>query len=136
VCTPASLARATSSSESRTTSRGGAQLLVRLVVPVEDEPLGRNTGAQRELELAARRDVGSQPFQCKQPHQGDVRKCLRPVNDQRLGVDARVCVCPRQDGATAVDDERRAELACEVGGAHLADDELAVRDGGGIREEV
>ena len=38
-----------------------AQLLVRLVVAVHDEPLALEPGRARERELAERRDVGAEP---------------------------------------------------------------------------
>ena len=63
--------------------RSRAQLLLRLVVAVEDEPLARNSRRPRERELAERRDVGADALLAEQPQQRDVRERLRPVDDER-----------------------------------------------------
>ena len=105
--------------------RGRAQLLVRLVVAVDDEPLGRNTGGLGEPELAQCRDVGAQPFFRQEPHDHDVRERLRSVDDECLRSGLAVGARPRTDRPFAIDDEWRAELARELGGGCTADRELA-----------
>ena len=75
--------------DQRAGGRCGAELLVGLVVAVEDDPVAGHTCAQCELQLAACRDVGPEPFGGEQAQQRDVRKCLRPVDDERPGVHAR-----------------------------------------------
>ena len=48
-------------------SCGGAKLVVGFVVAVEDDPIAGDACAQRELQLAACRDVGTEPFCGEQP---------------------------------------------------------------------
>ena len=62
----------------------GAQLLVRLVVPVHDQPLALDPRPPCERELAERGDVGAEALLGEQPHDGDVRERLRPVDDERI----------------------------------------------------
>ena len=59
-------------------SGGGAELLVGLVVAVEDDPVAGHACAQRELQLAACRDVGTEPFGGEEPQQRDVRNAFVP----------------------------------------------------------
>ena len=47
--------------DERARLRGRPQLLLRLVVAVEDEPLARDPRRPRKRELAERRDVGAAP---------------------------------------------------------------------------
>ena len=78
---------------------GGAQLLVRLVVAVHDQPLAGDPRAPRERELAERGDVGADPLLGSSRMHGDVRERLRPVDDERprqrpAGTSARVRGAP------------------------------------------
>ena len=116
--------------------RRGAELLVRLVVPVEDDAVARHACSQRELELAACRDVGAEAFAGEQPQQGDVRKRLRPVHDERFGVHARVRTRTREDRFAAVDDERRSVLLRERGRTDSPHGELGPFDGRRVWKEL
>ena len=122
--------------DERARRRGGLELLVRLVVPVEEELLAAQTGAQRELELAAGRDVGTEAFRVQQPQDRYVREGLDAEGDERFGVDRAERPRLRDDRLAAVDDERRAVLGREVGRARPADDQHTVVDGGRIGPEL
>ena len=99
----------------------GAELLVRLVVPVEEDPAGVHPRLERERELAQGRDVGADALFGEQPEERDVRERLRAVDDLRAGRGSRVRAGLGADGLLAVDDERRAVLVREVGGGDAAD---------------
>src|SRR4029077_11933230 len=58
--------------DERARRRRGAELLLRLVVAVADDPLPRDSGRAREPELAERRDVRTDAFLGEQPQQRDV----------------------------------------------------------------
>ena len=113
-----------------------AQLLVRLVVAVENEPVARDAGPQRELQLAARGDIGTKPFRGEESHQCDVRKRLRPVHDERVRIHTRVRVRAREDRLAAIDDEGRPEGLGQRRRAHPAQVELAAVDDGRGGKEV
>ena len=70
---------------------GRAQLVVRLVVAVEEDPLARQAGRLRERELAERGDVGAEALLGEDAEERDVRERLRPVDDQgaRRGLPVR-----------------------------------------------
>ena len=72
----------------------------------------------------------------EQTEQGDVRECLRPVDDERVTFHARVRARTRKNGVTAIDNERRPEVTRECGRTHAADDELAVVDGGRVGKQL
>ena len=61
-----------------------AQLLVRLVVPVHEQPLALDPRPLCERELAQRGDVRAEPLLGEQAHQRDVGERLRPVDDERV----------------------------------------------------
>src|SRR5262249_25072080 len=65
-----------------------------------------------------------------------VRERLRPVADERVGRRGPVGTRPRTDRHLVVDEERRAELAREVGRRDAAERERAVLDPGGVGEEL
>ena len=91
-CTPAAAARSASSGASSTTAAPAAaaraELLVRLVVAVEEDPLAGDLRGLREGELAERRDVGADALVGEHAQQRDVRERLRPVDDERAGAAA------------------------------------------------
>ena len=122
--------------EEGTSVRSRLQLAVRLVVAVKHQPVPRDAGAERELELPEGRDVGAEALSREQAQERDVRKSLGPVDDERIRVHARVRARTRENGIPAVDEQRRPELACERGRAHAADDELAVFDAGRVGKEL
>jgi hypothetical protein len=103
---------------------------------MEDELLAGEAGALRELELAQRGHVCTEPFRGEEPQQRDVRERLRPVDDECFRFHARVRARTRENSIPAVHEQRRPELRCERGRACAADDELAVLDGGRIGEEL
>ena len=103
---------------------------------MEDEPLAGDARAPGELELAESGDVRPEPFAGEQPQERDVRDRLRPVDDERGRVHARVRARTRENGIPAIGEQRRAELRRELRRAHAADDELAVLDGGRVGEEL
>ena len=111
----------------------GAQLLVRLVVAVEDEPLAGDAGRLRERELAERRDVGADSLLREQPQQRDVRERLRPVDDERAG---RSLAVRRAPGSGSCARSRRAAASRARPPArlarHTAERQLAVLDPRGL----
>ena len=139
--TPAARARSSSSTESRTTyaacaSTAAASSLVRLVVAVDHQPLGRDAGVLREAQLAEGRHVGAEPLVGEQAQDRDVRERLRPVDDECVRRRGPVRPCARPDRLLAVDDERRAELVRERRRAGAADRQLAVDDLRRVGEEL
>ena len=122
--------------DERAGRRGGLELLVRLVVPVEEQPLAAEAGAERELELAEGRDVGAEPLLPEEPQHGHVRKGLDAEGDERVGVDRPVRARLRDERLAAVDDERRPVLGHQLGGLHTAHDEPAVDELRGVRKEL
>ena len=114
---------------------GGAQLLVRLVVAVEDDPLTTEARASRELELAERGHVRAQAFLGEQAQHCDVREGFRPVDDERAR--GRLDEQPRAlaQRLLAVDDERRSEALHERRCRDAAEEELALLDAGRRREQ-
>ena len=113
-----------------------AELLVRLVVAVDDDPLRRHTGPKRELELAERRHVRAQAQLGKQCQQRSVRKRLRAVERHRLPRRLAIAVRPRAEGLLAVDHERRSELVRERPGPKPPDRQLAGVDRGRVGKQV
>jgi len=103
---------------------------------MEHEPVAGHAGSQRELELAECGDVRAHSLGGEQAEQGDVRECLRPVDDERVTFHARVRARTRKNGVTAIDNERRPEVTRECGRTHAADDELAVVDGGRVGKQL
>ena len=108
-----------------------------LVVPVHDERGPGESGGTGEPELARRGDVGTDALLGQHPEHGDIRKCLRSVEDapaladgasQRAGLFAQRLL--------AVDDERRTESLCEVGRRDPTEPELAVLHTRRLREEI
>jgi hypothetical protein len=108
--------------------RGRAQLLLRLVVAVEHEPLAGNSRRPRERELAEGRDVGADSLLREQPQQGDVRERLRPVDDERARRSLAVGLHLAPDRALAVHEQRRAVPIRELARAQTTQRELAVLD--------
>src|SRR6266581_4910626 len=68
--------------DERAELRGRGQLLVRLVVAVDDEPLAGEAGGERELQLPERGDVGADSLLGKKAEELDVRECFRAVRDE------------------------------------------------------
>jgi len=93
-----------------------AQQLVLLVVAVDHEPLAGDPCAEREFELADGRDVGAEALLRQELQHRDGRERFRAVNDQRAG--RRLAIRPglRPQRCVVVDDDRRSELARELGG--------------------
>ena len=85
-----------------------------LVVPVDDEVVAGEPGRLGERELAARRDVGADPFLAQEPQQSDVRERFRAEEDaavaDRGAERPRLCAERR----LAEDDERGAVLLGEL----------------------
>ena len=111
----------------------GTQLLVRLVVPVDDETVALDPRPPRERELTERGHVGAEAFLGEQPHHGDVRERLRPVDDERIGHGATEHPRPLPQRSFGVHDERRSEALgelrrCEA--VQVEDAALDVRAGG------
>ncbi len=92
----------------------GAQLLVGFVVPVHDEPVALDPRPPRKRELAERRHVGAEAFLREQPHHGDVRERLRPVDDERVGDGPTEHPRPLPQRSFGVDDERCSESLGEL----------------------
>ena len=92
-----------------------AQLLVRLVVPVHEQPVALDPGAARERELTQRGHVRAEPFLGEQAHQRDVRERLRPVDDERVRNGPLEHPRALAQRVLGVDDERRAEPLRQLG---------------------
>jgi hypothetical protein len=122
--------------ESGTCLRGGSQLVVALVVAVHHDPLGRDAGPERELELAEAGHIRAEPLVGKQAQQRGVREGLGPVGDERARRGAAVRGRLLAQRGLAVDEERRPVLVRQLGGADAAERELASGDRGARREEV
>ena len=116
--------------------RRGPELLVRLVVAVEEQPVAGNAGAPRERQLAERRDVRADPLAGEDAQHLDVRERLRPVRDQRVRSGGAIGARLRPQRLLAVDEQRRPVLGREPRDGHSADRELAVVDAGGDGEEI
>ena len=138
--TPAAFARATSSSASMTTSAPASAAAWSsssdLLLPWNTIRSPCMPCAQRELELTARGDVGSQTFRSEEPEQRDVGERLRPVHDERFGIHSRIRARPGENRLPAVHEERRAELLREGRRTDSAHHELAVLDGCRVGEEL
>ena len=93
-------------------------------------------GGVRATELADRRDVGAEALLGEEPEHGDRRERLRPVGDERAGRRREVRLCLPAERRLVVDDEGRPELTGELRDPRAAEDQLAVRDGGAVRQEV
>ena len=113
-----------------------AELRIRLVVSVENEPVTGDPRAQRKLELPERGHVGSDPLGGEQPEHRDVRKRLRPVHDERFGVHARVRARTREQRLPAEHDKRCPEFRRERRCTNAADEQLAILDGGRVGEQL
>ena len=122
--------------DERADLRSRAQLLLRLVVAVEDEPLAGNPGRPRERELAERGDVGAGSLLREQPEQRDVRERLRPVDDERgrRGLAVRTHLAP--DRLLAVDEQRRPVPTRQLARAKTTERELAVLDPCGLGKKL
>jgi hypothetical protein len=116
--------------------RSRRELLVRLVVPVEDDRVAANAGTPRVRQLAERRSLGAQPFLGEDRQHGDVGERLHAV--QHVGVWRRLAVgaSPRPQRLLAVDDERRPVRAGELGARNAAEGELSAIDRGALWEEI
>src|ERR1700730_15847596 len=112
--------------------RRSTQLFVRLVVAMEEDALGRNAGGLRERQLTERRHVGADTFLCEHLEQGNVRKRLRAVDDQRVRRLGAVRARLGPDRLLAVDDERRSMLGGEAARGDAAEAQLTGVDAGGI----
>ena len=114
---------------------GRRELLVRLVVPVEDEPAAGEAGGLREAKLAERRDVGADPLLGEDPHHREIRERFRPVDDRRLGRGLAVGTGTGAQRRLVVDEERAPVLADEVRGGDAAEREASILEPGRVREE-
>ncbi len=121
--------------DERVGPRGGAQLLVRFVVAVHDQPLAADPGPPCERELAQRRDVGADPLLGEQAHDRDVGKGLRPEDDERPGSGAQEHPCALPERRLGVDDERRPETVRELGHTQPFELQHARRDPRSGREQ-
>ena len=114
---------------------GGAQLLVRLVVAVHEQPLAVDPRRPRERELAEGRDVGAESLLREQPQQRDVRERLRPIDDEGLRNGPLEHPRALPERVLGIDDERRAELLREVRDRHPVELQHSCRDPGAAREQ-
>src|SRR5262249_6437651 len=115
---------------------GAPQLRIRLVVSVEDDSVTRKPCALGEFELARGGHGRAEARRGKQPQQRDAREGLRPVDDERVGVHARIRARTRENRIPAVDEQRRAELRRERRRANASDHELAVFEGGRVWKQL
>ncbi len=111
-----------------------AQLVLRLVVAVKENPLAVDARRLRDGELAERRDVGADALLGEDPEQRDVRERLRPVDDECVRRGGSVRARLRADRLLAVDDERRPVLGRELRRGHAAERQLAALDTGRMWE--
>src|SRR5439155_10081868 len=122
--------------ERGTRRRRGRELLVRLVVPVHDDPLAGDPRAHRERELPAGRDVRAQTLLREQPQQAYAGERLHAVEDERSG--GRLHIGARQlaERLLAVDDEGGSELIGKPRRTQAADQKLAALARRSRREQV
>jgi hypothetical protein len=113
----------------------GTQLLVRLVVPVHEQALTRDPGPLREGQLPECRDVRAEPFLGEQAHQSDVRKRLRPVDDERIGSGPLEHPRALAHRILCIDDEGGPEPLRQVGHGDPVELQHARRDPGSAREQ-
>ncbi len=108
-----------------------------LVVPMHDELGTPETRRARQFELPDGRDVRAYPFLAQKAEQRCVRECLRPVEDSAFVADGgseRAPVPPER--VLAVDDQGSPEALGELLRSKPAEQQLAVFDAGGIREQL
>ena len=113
----------------------GAQLLVGLVVPVHDQSWPVDPRLPREGELAQRGHVCAESLLGEQPHHGDVRERLRPVDDERVRNGSPEHPCPLAQRRLGVDDEWRPEALGERYGAQAFELQLTGGDAGSGGEQ-
>ena len=137
---PSASSRSASCSLSSTTvptpaSSAERQLGLGLRVAVQVEPLGREAGAQGEVQLAPGGDVAAEPLLGEHPQHRGARERLRREHDL-AGAAVRVRQRRRERarrGAQVLlgdDVGGRAELARQLAGVAAADAQHAVRDRG------
>ena len=108
----------------------GVQLLVRLVVAVEEDPVARQACRQRVGELAQGGHVGADALVGEHLQERHVRERLRPVDDERARRRLPVGAGLGADRLLAVDDERRAVVGGEALGRQAAEAQGATVDPG------
>ena len=113
----------------------GAELLVRLVVAVEEEPLAGDAGGAGEGELAEGRDVGPEALVREHLQERDVRECLRPVDQEGIRRGFSIGPRLRADRLLAVDEQGRPVHGREPRSRDAAELELAVGDACGVGED-
>ena len=92
----------------------GGQLGGRLVVAVEDDPFGRKAGMQRDVELAAGRDVEVEALLGRQAGHRDAQERLARVRHVARAEGADVLAAAASEIVLVVDEERRAELGRQL----------------------
>ena len=112
-----------------------AQLLVRLVVPVHEQPVALDPGTAGERELTQRGYVRAKPFLGEQAHQRDVRKGLRPVDDERFRNGPLEHPRSLAQRVLGVDHERRVEPLRQLRHGHSVELQHARRDPGSAGEQ-
>jgi hypothetical protein len=111
------------------------ELLVRLVVPVQHDRVGGDTGAAGERELAERRGLRAQALVGEEPKHLDVGERLHAVEDGRLRRSVAIRLRASPQRLLAVDDERRAVRLCKRCCRHAAEHELTAFYHGRIGKE-
>ena len=112
-----------------------AQLLVRLVVPVHEQPVALDPGTAGERQLAQRGHVRAEPFLGEQAHQRDVRKGLRPVDDKCVRNGPLEHPRALAQRVLRIDHERRPEPLCQLRHGHSVELQHARRDPGSAGEQ-
>ena len=114
----------------------GGQLARRLVVAVHDEALRRHTGRERDVELAARRDVEVHALLVGQAGHGPAQEGLGGVRDAVAPGGHRLPAGLAQV-VLVVDEQRRAEFLGQLEQVDTPDMEVALLvDGGRAREQT
>lgn len=111
------------------------QLGQRFVVAMEDEIMCRNSGIQRDVELAGRRHIDVHALFVNKLGHGLAEKGFRGIGDtrtERLDRFSR----PAPQMVFVIDEQRRTELGSKIDDGTSADRERSVRrTGGGIGQQ-
>jgi len=112
--------------------RSRAQLFVRLVIAMEEDAISRDPAVCANASSPSVDTSAPTPSSASTRSSADVRKRLRPVDDQSVGRGCAIRARLGADRLFAVDDERRAMLGREAARGDAAEVELTGVDASGI----
>ena len=115
---------------------GHGQLVVRLVVAVEDQTIGRDAGRQGHVHLAAGGDIETEPLLVGQTGHGQAQECLGGIGDTVTPCLAGLATAGPQMGFV-VDEQRGTEFVGQVDEIETPDPEATGGiDGGRHGQEL